>query len=116
MKKIGLGTDIEKVSRFENCSEAFLNKCFHKSEIEYCYKHKNFAQNLCGRFCAKEAFAKATGHPQEWHDVEILNDENKKPYIVLYGNAKEELKDAIVEVSISHCSDYATATVVILYK
>ncbi|MBQ7257678.1 MAG: holo-ACP synthase [Abditibacteriota bacterium] len=110
---IKIGTDIESVSRFENLSETFLNKCFHKSEIEYCKKHKYYAQNLCGRFCAKEAFAKAMGLPQEWHDVEILNDDKGKPIIILHGKAKEALKGAKTEVSISHCSEYATATVII---
>ncbi len=113
--RITVGCDIEEVSRFKECSEAFLNKCFHKSEIDYCLKHKNYAQNLCGRFCAKEAFAKAVGRSQEWHEVEILNDEHGKPYINLYGKAKDNLQNAIIELSISHCKDYATATVIILY-
>ena len=114
--KIGLGTDIEKVERFIDVSEAFLNKCFHKTEIEYCMKHKNYAQNLCGRFCAKEAFAKAMGSPQNWHDVEIINNEDNKPIIHLHGNAQKQLKNAQIEVSISHTFEYATATVLIVFE
>ena len=114
--KIGLGTDIEEVSRFEEINDSLLNKCFHKSEIEYCLKHKNYAQNLCGRFCAKEAFAKAMGHPQNWHDVEIINNEDNKPIVILHGKAKKELINASVEVSISHCNQYASATVIIIFN
>ena len=116
MEIIGLGTDIEKVSRFAGRSESFLRKCFTEREIEYCMRHRNFAQHLAGRFCAKEAFSKAMGHPNEWHDAEIINNDRGKPQIILAGKAKEELENCETEVSISHCDDYATATVIIYKK
>ena len=110
---IKIGTDIEEILRFENKDEKFLNRCFHKSEIEYCMKHKNYAQNFAGRFCAKEALAKAVGHAGSWLDAEIINNEKGKPEVILYGGLKDELAGAKIDVSISHCKNYATATVII---
>ncbi|MBQ0105580.1 MAG: holo-ACP synthase [Armatimonadetes bacterium] len=113
MKIIGLGTDIEEVNRFLEKNNQFYKKCFSEREIEYCRKHKNYAENFAGRFCAKEAFTKAAGHPNEWQDVEIINNEKGKPEIILHGKAKEEFGSAVILVSVSHCREYATATVII---
>lgn len=116
MKKITIGTDIEEVSRFENVSDRFIHRCFHQSEIDYCLRHKNSAQNFCGRFCAKEALAKAVGHAGNWLDAEIVNNESGKPEIILHGKLAEELKNAQIDLSVSHCSKYATAVVIVVYE
>lgn len=113
---IGIGTDIEEVSRFEDRNSSFLKKCFTEKETEYAFKHKNYAQHLCGRFCAKEALSKALGHSGKWHEAEIMNSESGKPYFVFYGELKEEVKDYYIELSISHCRNYATGVVAVFKK
>ena len=49
----------------------------------------------------------------DWKDIETLNDKNGKPNVKI-----SFLKDKIenIDVSISHCKDYAVANVVVLYK
>ena len=50
MKSVGV--DIEDISRFENKSNAFLEKIFTKNELEYCLSQKKYQEKLCARFCA----------------------------------------------------------------
>ena len=44
---IGLGIDIEEISRFQNKPKdsTFLKKIFTKNELEYCFKKKDPAQS-----------------------------------------------------------------------
>ena len=55
-----LGVDIADVSRFENVSDAFLDKCFTEDEIEL-FEVKNAAERMAANYASKEAFAKAIG-------------------------------------------------------
>lgn len=114
------GTDIIEIDRIkeaiESLGEKFLNKVYTKKEIEYCESKKTQKyQHYAGRFAAKEAIFKAiSGTLQNkyeiiWTDIEILNDENMRPYINL--NIDINIKD--IDVSISHCKKYATATCII---
>ncbi|MCI5052882.1 MAG: holo-ACP synthase [Simkaniaceae bacterium] len=117
----GIGTDIIEVDRIaksiEEHGERFLAKLFTEEEIAYCRRHQNVAQHVAGRFCAKEAFAKALGlgfgKHVAWRDIEILNDELGKPHIHLHGSLKERLTTQKIHVSISHTHTVATATVLI---
>ncbi|MBQ2679205.1 MAG: holo-ACP synthase [Firmicutes bacterium] len=109
---IGIGTDIIEISRMEEAlaSEDFMNKVYTETE-----KNRTFINTLSGYFAAKEAVSKALGtgfskvRPNE---IEIVNNPMGKPYVNLYGNAKERAKNLgvkIVHVSISHSKDMATA-------
>lgn len=101
MYKIGI--DIVEISRIEKSieSSSFLNMVFTQREREYCKK----AQNFAGIFACKEAYFKATGTGIKFPltDVEILHDDNGKPYI----NGVENC-----DVSISHDGEYAIASVI----
>ena len=117
----GLGVDMEQVSRLKRSMEnpRFLEKCFTPSEREYILSKANAAQSAAGIFCAKEAFFKAMGvgiGAFSLHDMEIRHDRNGKPFMELYGHAKEMLKDGDVLVSIAHTGDLATAQVLIVEK
>ena len=46
---------------------------------------------------------------------EILNDENGKPTITFYNKIVEEKIESI-DISISHCKEYAVANVVVILK
>lgn len=99
-----IGTDIVKISRIEKSikSDAFLKKVFTEREREYCKSSENFA----GIFACKEAYSKAlgTGIKMPLTDIEILHNDNGKPYINGVVNC---------DVSISHDGEYAIATVVV---
>lgn len=111
---LAIGTDIEEIERFKNKTveqdEKFLHKIFTPSEIEYCFKDKQYASHLCVRYCAKEAVVKALSQfgitDVYYSDIEILNHENGSPYCII-----EKYPEIKIKVSLSHSKTYATATV-----
>ena len=116
LENISLGTDIEKVSRFENkdktLDEVFLKRIFTETELEYCYSNKNYAQHLCARYCAKEAVVKALADINitniYYSDIEIIKNSNGKPSVKIIKHPELNIK-----ISISHTNEYATATAII---
>ena len=112
-----IGIDMEKISRFENFTDEGLKRIFTKKEIEYANRFENNLEHFCGFFCAKEAFVKALDDTAiSYNQIEILHNENGKPYInitdYIYAILREHFKNR-VEVSISHCREYATAVVLV---
>lgn len=110
-----IGIDIEKINRFENWEEEGFKRIFTKNEIEYANRFTNNLEHFCGFFCVKEAFVKALGDDSiHYSEIEVLHEESGKPYIhqTRYINSilKEHFKSRI-EISISHCKEYATAIV-----
>lgn len=118
---ISCGTDIIEISRIkktiERLDEKFLDTIFTKNEIEYCESHKdNKYQHYAARFAAKEAVYKALNNvvdndKMSWKNFEIINDTSGKPII----NFQDDKIDKI-DISISHCKEYAVANVVVLYE
>ena len=83
-------------------------RVFSDYEREYINRKGNKPQTMAGLFAAKEAVAKAmgTGFKNFWPNaIEILHDENGKPYTQLDGKQ--------VHISISHNETDAVAFVVI---
>tara|TARA_B100000315_G_C14140690_1_gene391220 strand:- start:121 stop:462 length:342 start_codon:yes stop_codon:yes gene_type:complete len=107
---IGLGIDIEEISRFQNKPKdsTFLKKIFTKNELEYCFKKKDPAQSLAARFCAKEAAIKASPVKLFYSQIEIVK-KGDKPSILLK-NSKFKHK---IRISLSHCGNYATAVAIV---
>lgn len=124
--KIKCGIDIIEISRIkesieEDKQEKFKNRVFTQKEIEYCEsKKKQKYQHYAARFAAKEAAFKALSenipdkYGIEWKNIETINDENGRPQIILTGIDIKNIEN--VDLSISHCKEYAIATVVVLYK
>lgn len=118
---IGIGTDIIEIERVRRAVAGvhFKDKVFTTNEQNYCESRgAQSAASYAARFAAKEAFFKSlgTGIFTSLTEVEILNDELGKPQIFLYGKAKtffENLRAEKIFVSLSHCKDYATASVII---
>jgi holo-[acyl-carrier protein] synthase len=115
--KRGVGIDIIEVRRIrelmEKYGDRFIQRILTENEIAYCRKFSKPDLHFAGRFASKEAYSKAigTGVGKEftWKDIEILNDERGKPYIVhLVANSFATLS---FEVSISHTEEYACAVV-----
>ncbi len=123
--KISIGTDIIEISRvkdaIENIGNKFIEEIYTEKEIEYCESKKNAKyQHYAARFAGKEAIYKAISNILEnkfaisWKDVQILNDINGRPYIDILN---EKIKNQItqIDISISHCKEYAVSTVIINY-
>ncbi len=118
---VGIGVDIVEIDRFkgltERWGEHFLKKIFTQREIDYCLSKKNPHQHLAGRFAAKEAVSKAisTGWSGvfRWKDVEILNENDGKPVVVLHNQLKEKFNSCLLHVSISHSLNYAVSFVLV---
>ncbi len=118
---IGIGVDIVEIERFktltERWGERLLSRIFTQREIDYCLSKKNPYQHLAGRFAAKEAISKAisTGWSGifKWKDVEVLNDERGKPFVIVYNQLKEQFNSCLFHVSISHSLNYAVSFAVI---
>ena len=112
----GIGTDIIEISRIkevlERKKDAFLKKVFTKNEIEYSKKFKDPTPHLAARFAAKEAVSKALGiglGKISFLDIEVLNDEKGKPNLKLSKKLIEEFSSPKIEISLSHCNEYAVA-------
>jgi len=123
--KIKCGTDIIEIDRIkesiESLGDRFLQRVFTEREIQYCESKKvQKYQHYAARFAAKEATFKAISEILEdkyeltWSDYEVLNEETGKPSIKILGREIEELDN--IDLSISHCKQYAVATVVAVFK
>ena len=123
--KISCGTDIIEVSRIkksiDDTGDKFLNRVYTENEIKYCKSRgKSMYERFAGRFAVKEAVFKAVSNKLEdkyqicWKDIECLNDENGRPYVTVLGIGDKNIEN--IDVSISHCKDYAIANVVVLFK
>lgn len=121
--KINCGTDIIEVCRIKESIERkgdnFLNKIYTEKEIEYCNSKNNMKyQHFAARFAAKEAIFKAISNTLKdkyeitWKDVEILNDENGRPYVHFLNN-NYNIKQ--IDISISHLKEYAIANCIIVF-
>ncbi len=118
----GIGIDIVRVERMreviEKWGEKFLRRVFSEEEISYCYKKKEPYLSLAVRFAAKEAFIKAIGSEIaiSFNEIRIVNKDNGKPLLELYGRLKDFLKEKKINkihLSLSHEDDYGIACVVL---
>lgn len=117
IQDISIGTDIEKIERFEKYDKnsPLVNRIFTKAEIEYCFSFKNPAEHLAVRFCAKEAVYKALSALEftdvKYSDIEVINNQNKAPSIRLKSN-----EDVDFRLSLSHGNGSAIASVICIKK
>lgn len=116
----GLGTDILEISRFkkilEKHPERFMEKLLNEEERAYCLKHKDSVARLAARFSAKEAISKALGCGIGQHlsfkDMIIDHEPSGKPFVRFSKKAEQYFQSPRVEISISHCQKYVTATAI----
>lgn len=119
------GTDIIEISRIQKSIEKsgrrFIELIYTPKEIEYCEKSKGAKYcHYAGRFAAKEAIYKAvSGLLKErfaisWQNAQVINDENGNPKVEFIDIEIPEIQN--IDISISHCKEYAVATVVITIK
>ena len=122
----GIGIDIIDIRRIEKVINKygfrFKEKCFHEEEIKKSESRYKSIETYAKRYAAKEACAKALGTGLAkgvfWKDIEVKNNSNGKPYIILHNNASRYLeknfkKNAKIELSLSDEKDFAIANVII---
>ena len=119
------GTDIIEISRIkksiEKSGERFLNLIYTQKEIDYC-ESKKFAKynHYAGRFAAKEAIYKAISAILDdrfaisWKNAQIINDENGNPHVEFLNINFDKIEH--IDISISHCKEYAVATAIITVR
>ena len=105
-----IGIDIIEVERIKKLIEnpEHAERLFFKEELDYASGNHTPAVHLAGFFCVKESVVKALGGGFV-REIMVLHYDNGKPYVKLFGKAKELLNDRKIEVSISHTQEYATA-------
>ena len=120
---VGIGNDIIEIERIEKAisKEGFKNKVYTQKELENIEKRGDRVETYAGIFSAKEAISKAIGtgvREFSLTDLEILNDDLGKPYVVVSEKLdkiiKSKKEDYQIEISISHSKKYAIAMAIIL--
>lgn len=113
----GLGLDLIELDRIEQSwkrhGDRLLSRILTPKEKSVCLAHRNPIPFLAGRFCAKEALAKALGtgigKHLGWHDLEILNDPQGKPLVYVSPQVNQYWNSPQLVLSITHSRDYASA-------
>ena len=120
---VGVGNDIIEIERIEKAisKESFKNKVYTQRELENIEKRGDRVETYAGIFSAKEAISKAIGtgvREFSLTDLEILNDDLGKPYVVVSEKLdkiiKSKKEDYQIEISISHSKKYATAVAMVI--
>ena len=120
---LGIGNDIIEIERIEKAilREGFKNKVYTQKELENIEKRGNRVETYAGIFSAKEAISKAIGtgvREFSLTDLEILNDDLGKPYVIVSEKLdkiiKNKKEDYQIEISISHSKKYAIAMAIIM--
>lgn len=107
---VGLGIDVVSIERIRVAMEnpRFLRRILTERELAM----ELTVERVAGRWAAKEALSKALPKLQNWHDVEIENDDAGAPVAVVVGAGIVEPGLNLL-VSISHESGYAAAVAVV---
>ncbi len=119
---IQCGTDIIEISRIQDAieKEGFKERVYTKQEIEYCEsKNVQKYQSYSGRFAGKEAIFKALSslikdkYKIKWTDLEIITEKDGRPYVKINTDVIDKSLIKNIDISISHCKEYATAVCII---
>jgi len=125
MEIVAHGIDLVDCPRIEEMinrhGERFIDRVFTVAEQAYADKNKNSVEKYAGRFAAKEAILKLMGTGWRgkiaWTDIEIINNNNGRPQVTLYGEVKsiaDKLGISQISISITHTANFAIASAVAL--
>ena len=112
---VGIGTDILLIDRIRQASldmtDAFVIKTFTENEQAQAVKRNDTALFFATRFAGKEAVFKSLntdGSVGSLKQIEILSDENDRPYVTLHGAFQELAQEkGIIDILISLSNDSA---------
>ncbi len=116
---LSVGVDLVEINRIEKSlkNPRFCKRVLGENEYLQLMMRGFPVQSVAASFCAKEAFSKAMGtgvRGFELNEVELLREENGRPYLKLSGFAERMAKERRLEfaVSVTHTKEYAQAVVV----
>jgi phosphopantetheine--protein transferase-like protein len=109
------GVDLVEIESFERSmrrgGEPFRRRLFHPTESAGAS-----LQRLAGIFAAKEAAFKALELPAgNWHVVQIAHRPDGRPFLC-FAPEYDASRIASLDLSITHCGEYAFASVVALIR
>ncbi len=123
----GIGIDIVNIPKFKKAIEKWGDKLkgrvFTHGELSYCECRRFSEQHLAVRFAAKEAFIKAIGSRVRFKEIDIMNNSDGRPYMVL--NPQFPIPNSEIltpnsefrtHLSLSHDGDYCIAQVIVEVK
>ena len=107
---VGLGVDVVSIARIRAAMKnpRFLERILTETER----KTLLTPERVAGRWAAKEALSKALPALNNWHDVEVFNDDAGAPFAKLSERLALEPGTSL-HLSISHESGYAAAVAVV---
>ena len=112
-KVIGIGVDIENITRFSNLkyeeNYEFYHKIFSDNEIEYCLKKKNPYPHFTVRFAGKESVIKALLSQyiiENIKEINILKNSIGVPSVKIKNLMEEKVK---ILITLSHTKENAIA-------
>lgn len=118
----GIGVDVLNTARLEDLrgkyDDPFFRRTFTEKEYEAGIDRDDPILYFSGRFAAKEAVFKAlniVSSAFRFGDIETLNDDTGKPFVVLHGYVNEycsEMGIKRMHISLSNDGGYAIAFVV----
>ena len=125
MSVIGHGIDVVSLSAFERILDEpesdFLERVFSVDEQASASSSASNAQGLAGKFCVKEAFAKALGTGFDGNldpsEIEVLHNTAGAPVVRISGSAASSAASVGVQswvASISHAGDFVIASVIVM--
>lgn len=117
---VGVGIDLCTIDRMDARNGRFLDKVLTENERRYVEQRGVAgAASLAAAFAAKEAFLKAAGTGfggAPMRDIEVLHDENGRPFYCLHGQAEQLCRKMGVtscHLSLSHEGNTAAAVAVL---
>ena len=114
-----IGVDIQEISSLEDYpymeNKEFYERVFLQSERDYCLSKAFPAQHFAARFAGKEAIIKAISPfaTLSYEHIEIRNDDNMRPYVILGPPLNEA---HAIKISLSHSDTQAIAFAVVERK
>lgn len=124
--KLRIGIDavgVERLRRLVDGHDEAKERLFTARELDYCRGKRREYEHMAARFAAKEAVLKAFGtgisQRMRWTEVEVVNERNGRPRIVLDGAVaafaeRHGLRD--LDVSLTHTEDLAFAQATTLWE
>jgi holo-[acyl-carrier protein] synthase len=114
-----IGIDIIEISRVREVisrwGDRFMRRIYTAAELEL---YRCRVESLAVRFAGKEAAIKALSSPVNivtWQEIEILSGSDGKPFVNLFGLAREQALNLGLrglEITLSHSRDNAIALVI----
>lgn len=107
---VGIGIDVVSIERIKQAMKnpRFLERILTPRERMTVLT----PERVAGRWAAKEALSKALPSLNDWHDVEVFNDDSGAPYAELSHRLALE-PGMNLHLSISHESGYAAAVAIV---